>query len=183
MSQVFSEINKIVSVLAPGVQSSGASNGTAVFETDIVNMKLYKHCTFVMSLGATVASTVYRVLVMACPAATGTGLWTPITFNYRTQNSTGTSTTGESGSDTPSALTAGTSTGVPTTTGYVGGVIIFEVDAPTVCAAGSSGGGDFDHVKLYWASTADTYAPRACSVIAILSEPRYPQAVLDSAID
>jgi hypothetical protein len=183
MSQYFSEINKIVNVISPKTATSGqaAAFGTASTESDIVNMKLYNRCAFIMSMGPVVAETHWNVKVMACPSSTGIGIVTPMAFHYRTQ---GAASTGEwaSGSDTPSTMTAGTTDGVDTTTGYLSGILVIEVNASEVAAAGSSGDA-FDHVKLYVTSTTGADAPRGMGVIAILSEPRYPQAVLDTAID
>jgi hypothetical protein len=183
MSQVFSEINKINNVFVPRTGCSGedAVWGTAAAETDIVNMKLYKHCTFVVSLGTPVAATHFNIKVMAAPAATSSGSCTPIEFKYRTQGSTHTANY-TTGSDIPSALTAGTTDGIDSTTDYASGLLILEVDPCTVAAAGSSGG-DFDHVKLWIVSSTGADAPRGIGVLAILSEPRYPQAILATAID
>jgi len=183
MSQYFSEINKVVNVMSPKTATSGqaAAFGTASTESDIVNMKLYNRCAFIMTMGNPVAETHWNVKVMACPSSTGIGIVTPMNFHYRTQGSTAASEWA-SGSDVPSALTAGTSDGVDTTTGYCSGALIIEVTADEVAAVGSSGD-NFDHVKLYVTSTTAADAPRGMGVVAILSEPRYPQAVLDSAID
>jgi hypothetical protein len=181
MSQKFSEINKVNNVYSPAVGSSGvaAAPGTALYETDIVNLKLYKNCTFIATIGATVAATLWNFKVMSCNSATHTGITIPIAFNYQLQGSTSAASYG-AGSDTPEGLTAGTSDGINTTVaGYVGGTIIFEVDPAVVLAAGSG----YEHVKLYWTATTAADAPRALSIVAILSEPRYPQAILNSAID
>lgn len=180
MSQVFSEINKIVNVWTPALGSSGAASapGTTdhTYETDIVNMKLYKNCTFVVTAGAIVEQNHMEIQVMACVSATEGGVTIPINFNYRKQGSTETSAYV---SDTPGALTAGTSGGFETSSGGVGGVYIIEVDGATVGGAGDG----YEHVKLYITGTTAADDPRNYSIIAILSEPRYPQAILNTVID
>ena len=178
MSQVFSEINKINNAYTPGVSSSGvaAAPGNAAYETDTLHLENYKNATFIVTMGTAVAATHWNFKVMAGSAnTTGTGAATPINFYYRAQGTTDTAYV----DDIPGALTAGTSDGIDTTTGYVGGVVIIEVDAPTVAAAGTN----YDHVKLHITGTTAADAPRAISIVAILSEPRYPQAVLATAID
>ena len=176
--QKFSEINKINCVLIPGAQSSGvaAAPGNAVYETDTVNMEGFRKCTFIYAIGTAVAETVWDIVPMCGDLATsGTGAVTPITsYHYRTQGNVGTAYT----TDVPGALTAGTSAGVTTTTGYVGGLVIFEIEAPQVHDTASTA----KFVKLYITSTTAADAPRGSACIAILSEPRYQQAVLDSVI-
>ena len=49
MSQLWSEINKVVNVLSPAYTSSGASS---VDVTDVVDMENYKKCTFLLTFGA-----------------------------------------------------------------------------------------------------------------------------------
>jgi len=167
MSQVWSEYNKIVNVMNPAehADSSGPTS-------DIVDMENYKKCTFLVQTGATAANTpIITVLsgVSNASAATATA------FNYRTQVKA-TDCTSSSG-DVPSALTAATSAGFTMTTAKVGGCYIIEVDAPTVAAAGTN----YDHICLKF-STGATHAAHIYGVMAVLSEPRYPQAILDTAI-
>ena len=176
--QKFSEINKINCVLIPGVQSSGvaAAPGNAVYETDTVNMEGYRKCTFIYAIGTAVATTVWDIVPMCGDlATTGTGSVTPITgYHYRTQGTTDTAYV----DDIPGALTAGTSAGVTTTTGYVGGLVIFEIESPQVHDTASTA----KYVKLYITSTTAADAPRGSCCIAILSEPRFQQAILDTVI-
>ena len=181
---LFSEQNKIVNVIMPGMQSSGqaAAFGTASTESDIVNMENYKYCTFIFSIGATTGDLHWNLVPMAVPTSTGIGVATRIPFYYRSQGTTEL-TQWVAGSDVPSALALGTTDGIDTAVAMgVGSVYIIEVDAPTVCAAGTSGA-DFDHVKLYLTGTTAADAQRAASCIAILSEPRYVQDILVTAID
>jgi hypothetical protein len=180
MSQIFSEIHKINNVWTPALGSSGAAAapGTtdASYETDILNMSLYKHCTFVISAGAIVEENHINVKVMACVSATEGGYTVPIDFYYRSQ---GSGVVTAYTTDTPSALTAGTSDGFDTSSGGVGAIYIVEVDAPNILAEGAT----YEHVKLYIQGSTQADDPRNYSIIAILSEPRYPQAVLNTCID
>jgi len=173
MSQVWSEINKVVNVSVPYAHVASTS-----YYTDIVNMENYKKCTFILALGASAAdSPVITVVTGTSSTATIT---TAIPFKYRTQvlASDATSASG----DVPSALTTTTGTaGFAMSSGKVGGVYMIEVDASDV-AAGTTGTTYYDHVALK-VSTGATSNTHTYSIIAVLSEPRYPQAILQTAID
>ena len=161
MSQLWSEINKVVNVLNPAALTSGAS---AVQNTDVVHMENYKKCTFLLTFGAA-ADHVAAVTANAYSANTTGG--SAINFRYRTQETT----------DTQSASTTGAT--FNTTTGSAGATYIIEVDAPTVAAAGT----DYDHTYLILTNSTGNITARYASCVAVLSEPRYPQAVLQTAID
>jgi len=173
MSQVWSEINKVVNVHSPASHVASTS-----FLTDVVNMENYKKCTFLLMTGASAANTP-AVKIYADDSSTGTtstGM-TAIAFKYRTQiASTGAETL--AGGDVPSALIDATSTGFVLTTAKAGGVYIIDVDASTVAAAGT----DYDHVALA-VTTGAAGATALYGITAVLSEPRYPQAILQTAID
>jgi len=167
MSQVWSEVNKIVNVLNPAehADSSGPT-------TDIVDMENYKKCTFIVQTGSSAANIpVITVLsgISNASAATATA------FYYRTQVKASDCTSASG--DIPSALTSIGTSGFAMTTSKTGGCYIIEVDAPTVAAAGTN----YDHVCLKF-STGATHAAHIYGVLAVLSEPRYPQAILDTAI-
>ena len=168
MSQVWSEINKVVNVLPAKAHGASTSN-----DTDIVNMKDYNKCTFIVETGVAAANTpIITVLsgVSNASAATATA------FKYRTQVKAADSAS--SSGDIPSALTDATATGFVMTTNKGGGIYIIEVDAATVAAAGTG----YDHVCLHL-STGAAAAANLYSVLAILSEPRYPQGILATAIE
>ena len=173
MSQVWSEVNKIVSAINPASQS--ATSGETVV-SDIVNMANYKKLTYILQTRATAAN-IPTVTVYA--GETSTGATTAIAFKYRSQISQTDATTALG--DVPSALTDATSAGFAITTGKVGGCYIIEVDPVTVAAADATDQ-TYDHVKLVL-TNATTVAAQLYGVIAILSEPRYPQAILQTAID
>ncbi len=163
MSQVWSEINKVVNVKVPF-----AHVATTSYTTDIVNMENYKKCTFIIQGGAGVANTP-KVYVYA--GVDNVTCATAIPFKYRTQ-------VAAAFSDVQSALTDATSTGFLFTTATSGGRYIVEVDAADV-AAGIAGG---DHCALA-ISTGALGATHTYGILAVLSEPRYPQGILVTAID
>jgi len=99
---------------------------------------------------------------------------TDIVFKYRTQIA---AVPPAAGSDVPSALTTAAVTGFAMTAAKGGGVYIIEVNAADV-AAGIAGG---DHCAV--TVTEDSAGAQTACVIAILSEPRYAQDVLATAID
>jgi len=162
MSQVWSEINKVVNFDPPASQwdSTGSVQG------DIVDMENYKKCTFLIMTGATSTGS-GTVTVQAGPTSTGAS--TEIAFKYRSI------TSGDTYGDLTDA-TAGT--GFSLTASSADQYHIIEVDAQTVCAA-TTGTTYYDHCALSITNHVTTIY--GC-VVAILSEPRYPQAVLDTAI-
>lgn len=170
MSQLWSEINKVVNVLNPAALTSGAS---AVQPTDVVDMENYKKCTFLLTFGA-VADHVAAVTVNAYSANTTGG--SAIAYNYRTQI---TGTGGASGTTGSDVVSSGANAETfNTTTGSAGATYIVEVDASTVAAEGT----DYDHTYLVLTNSTGNITTRLASCVAVLSEPRYPQAILDSAI-
>jgi len=170
MSQVWSEINKVVNVLDPASQSG--TSGTAV-NTDVVDMENYKKCTFLVHTGAVALN---KMAITAYANDDNATSGSAITFRYRTQIAGTGGNSATSGSDVPSALSTGSS--ITTTTGAAGGMYIIEVDAPTVAAAGT----DYDHTYLKFTTQGSYGTARLYGVVAVLSEPRYPQAILDTAI-
>ena len=161
MSQLWSEINKVVNVLNPATVTSGSA---AITNTDVVNLENYKKCTFLLTFGAA-ADHVAAVTVNAFSANTTGG--SAIAFRYRTQET----------SDVQSASSSGTT--FNTTTGSAGATYIVEVDAPTVAAAAAG----YDHTYMIITNSTGNITARYASCVAVLSEPRYPQAVLQTAID
>jgi len=183
MSQVWSEINKVVNVL--DISSGGhSSTASGVTQTDIVNMANYKKLTYLITLGLTSVDNTPTVTVYA--GETCTGATDVIPFRYRTQitgdaGGTGVgSSGGTTGSDVSSTMTY-TTGGFAFTTGANGGMYIVEVDPSTVAAADTTDQ-TYDHVKLLF-TNASTANAQLYSCLAVLSEPRYPQAVLQTAID
>jgi len=164
---VWSEINKVVNVLDP------VATAFATGVTDIVNMKNYKKCTFIVVTGASVANTDSTLTVLA--GVSNTSCATPIVFKYRTQIA---AVTPAAGSDVPLTLTTAAVGGFAMIASKKGGVYIIEVDAAVVAA----GGTDYDHVAVNIVEATGSGAALG-TIIAILSEPRYPQDVLATAID
>ena len=176
MSQVWSEINKVVNAIVPSADAFATGVGT-IANTDILNMENYKKCTFIIPTGTSSAD---AGVVTVKAGVSITSCATAIPFKYRTQiASTGAHT--RPGGDIPSALEDATATGFAMSVGKSGGLYIIEVDAPTVLAGTTVGAVDYDHVRLTVTENG-TSGVNAC-VVAVLSEPRYPQAILQTAID
>lgn len=175
MSQLWSEINKVVNVMDPASNSgtTGATN-----DTDIVHLENYKKLTYIIHTGASVGNTPQ---VTVYGGETSTGATAAIAFKYKTQISGTGGASATTGSDIPSALATATSTGFAMTTAKAGGLYIVDVDVPTVAVADTTDQ-TYDHVKLRLTNSS-TAAAHIYGVVAILSEPRYPQAVLQTAID
>ena len=167
---VFSEKHKIVNVIVPTASDTFVT-GTGV-TSDVVNLENYNKCTFILATGASAAA-VQTITVYA--GISEGSCSTPIVFKYRTQAAAGVP---DAGSDVPTALATATIAGFPTIVSKAGGMAIIEVDAAVVAAAGTN----FDHCALRLKDTPTPLAQLGC-VIAILSEPRYPQAILATAID
>ena len=163
---LFSEANKIVNAIIPVADAFDTSR-----TTDIINLKNYRKCTFIVITGAT---TTADGVITVLAGVSNASCTTAITFKYRTQIN---AAPPAAASDLPGALTAAAVTGFAMTASKVGGIYIIEVDADVVAAAGT----DFDHVKL--TVTEDTNDPQTACVLAVLSDPRYPQAILVTAID
>ena len=163
---VFSERHKVVNAIIP-VADAFSANVTS----DIVHLENYKKCTFLIVTGATSTD---AGLVTVGAGATSTGAATAIPFKYRTQIA---AAPPNAGSDVSSTLIDATSTGFAMTASKAGGLYIVEVDAAVVAAATAG----YDHVALTVTEVGST-GVTAC-VLAILSEPRYPQDILVTAID
>ena len=173
MSQVFSEINKVVNVVIPASQTS--TTGDTV-TSDIVNMANYKALTFIVQTGASAGNT---PTITVYGGETSTGATTAIAYKYRTQVKAADATSASG--DVPSALTDATSAGFAMTTTKAGGAYIIEVDPSTVAAADATDQ-TYDHVKLVLTNST-TVTAQVTGVLAILSKPRYPQGILQTVID
>ena len=167
---VWSEKNKVVHVLTPVADPFVTGTGVS---TDIVNMENYNKCTFIIITSTTAAN---NGLITVDAGVDNVTCATAITFKYRTQIA---AVPDAVGSDVQSALTDGAAAGFNMTVSLVGGIYIIEVDASVVAAAGT----DFDHVCLRIDDGGTNAAQPYAGVIAILSEPRYPQDILATAID
>ncbi|MBA7541324.1 hypothetical protein ES705_33635 [subsurface metagenome] len=165
---VWSERNKVINVLTYAEQIDAAHT------TDIVDMAKYKKCTFLIITGAAALNI---PLVTVNAGIDNETCATKIIFNYRTQADVAPQAVG---SDVQSALTKVTvaATGFNLLTNIAGSLYIVEVDAQVVAA----GLANADHVSLTLTPDGTTHAVHDYSVVAILSEPRYPEDVLETAI-
>ena len=163
---VFSEKNHVVNAIVPSADFAAAN-----VTSDVINMKNYRKCTFIVATGASTAG--YSAITVNAGISVGSCA-TAIVFKYRTQIA---AAVPNAGSDVPITLTTATTGGVTMTAAKAGGIYIIEVDAAVVAAAGT----DYDHISLTL-TEGDSTAQIGC-VLAILSEPRYAQDVLATAID
>ena len=161
----WSEKNKVVNVVIPVADAFA----TAVV-SDVVDMENYKKLTFIVITGGT--STANGVITVKA-GVSNSSCATAIEFKYRTQIG---AVPPAANSDVQSALAEATVSGFAMTASKEGGIYIIEVDAQIVAKAGT----DYDHVSL--TVTEDTNDPQTACVLAVLSDPRYPDSVLQTAI-
>ena len=163
---VWSEKNKVVNVIIPDADFAATGVTSAV-----VNMENYNKCTFIVATGDTTVAN--STITVNAGISTGSCA-TTIAFKYRTQIA---ADVPDAGSDVPSTLETATTAGFEMTASKPGGLYIIEVDAAVVAAAGTA----YDHISL--TLTEDNSTAQEGYVLAILSEPRYAQDVLATAID
>ena len=161
----WSEKNKVVNAVIPVADAFD----TAV-TSDVVNMENYKKLTFLVITGAT--STANGVITVKA-GVSNSSCATAIVFKYRTQIG---AVPPAADSDVQSKLSDATVSGFAMTASKAGGMYVIEVDAQIVAEAGI----DYDHVSL--TVTEDTNDPQTACIVAILSDPRYADAVLQTAI-
>lgn len=166
---LWSEENKVVNVLNPAEQTDGDHT------TDVVDMADYKRLTFIVHTGASAAN-IPTITILA--GISNSSAAVAIIYKYRTQIG---AVPGDANSDVPGSLTDATTAGFAITTSKEGGVYIIEVDVREVQEAGAMTY-DYDHVCLKFTQSGSTHAVHNYAVLAILSQPRYPQAVLKTAI-
>lgn len=161
----WSEKNKVVNAVIPVAD---------VFDTavtsDIVNMENYKKLTFLVITGASAAA---DGVITVKAGVSNSSCATAITFKYRTQIG---AVPPAANSDVQSELVDATTSGFAMTQSKEGGIYIIEVDAQIVAEAGT----DYDHVSL--TVTEDSNVPQTACIVAILSDPRYADSVLQTAI-
>ena len=161
----WSEKNKVVNVVIP-VADAFAGNVTS----DIVDMENYKKLTFIVATGASSAD---AGVITIKAGVSNSSCATAIVFKYRTQIG---AVPPAANSDVQGALTDAEVTGFAMTASKAGGVYIIEVDAQVVAEAGIN----YDHVSL--TVTEDGSDGVTACVLAVLSDPRYPDSVLQTAI-
>lgn len=160
MSSKFIENNKIINALPPVSHASGF-NGSS----DIISMKNYQHATIIITTGASSTSDSVLTVNAATDVAGGTNA--AIAFQYRKNILT---------ADAFSALANATVSGVAMTASKANSVYVIELDAAELLAAGQA------YDCFYLTATADTSNAQLVAVTVILSQPKYPQENLPSAI-
>jgi hypothetical protein len=166
MSEIFTMRNKIVNALPPIDGVNGA-----VTATDIISMKNYAHCTFIMQFGVCHTDSVGDTNLIVKKGEDLVTCTTAFAAKYRTQS-------GDTLGDLTALPATGLAIGAAQTWDYgTGGVaIVVEVDsadlAPTIA-------NPYDTVCL----TFDFSNHAALiSVVAVLSQGRYQDAAQPTAI-
>ena len=156
MSARFSETVHVVNGLSP---VADALAGTV--NSDIVNMEGYGKCTFLVHAGVgTTGTSTFTVEASDDTSASNT---TAIKFAYRQITS----------GDTHGALTNAAAAGYTNTAGS-DDIEIIEVSAEDLSSTG------YSYVRLHAVESAND--PVLAGILIILSDPRFPQSVTDSAI-
>ena len=159
---LFTEENLIIPLCAQGTDISSNT------EMDSFSMKGYGHATIIMIFAASLTGD--NVLTVEC-GATDSADTSDATFHYRL----GSAAPGSATADTlASDATASTLTLTAAT--YQGKMLVLELDADELPTSGST---VYDWVTVDFDGTASTATVTA---FAILSKPRYAQAVMTSAI-
>jgi hypothetical protein len=150
--------------IAPLVNKGDYNAG---FTADSVRLDKYNHCTLVITGDAAVAGTGLLIIYGAISEA---GTTAAITFTYRYVSTDVASALADVLS-TPATSAALTFTEAP----LLSGMYVIEFDAEDLNVAG---------VQYNWATPVFDAAGTAgyVNVLAILSEPRYAQAVMPTAI-
>lgn len=152
------QLNHVVNALPP---IADAFSGAAVY-TDIINMKDWNHCQFIIQRGAASGAGTATITVEACSDVSASVV-VAIPFAYQACVL----------GDTFSALTKVAATGFLAAAG-ANGMFKIEVDAEALLASG------YSYVRLHSSEVGDfTYVG---SVLAILTEGRYEQDIADTAI-
>lgn len=152
---MYNEQIHIVNALAP---DADALAGTKT--SDVINMKNFGHCEFVVQKGEGTTGT-STITVLACDDATPSTT-SAIAFKYRACTS----------GDTFTALTAATTAGFTTTAGS-NQMYRIEVDANDLPDG-------YPYLQLKLVEAADGAVD--AGVLAILTEPRYAQSINATAI-
>jgi len=154
-------------------------NNTAI-TSDIISMKNYNHCTFILTFGVVAASasavtaTGSESNLIAYKGEDVTTCATAFACHYRAEVT--------SGGDTLEALTALATTGVSMGTGNTldvtgdNAIIVVEIDATDLAPTAAN---PYDTVKIGFRFSAHSVL---LSCVAVLSEPRYAQASPPTAI-
>jgi hypothetical protein len=149
------------------VKAAVADAFAGTLNTDIINMKNAKRCTFLMHWGVGATGTTV-VTVDACDDVIASNT-TAIAFNYKRLNAAADPAT----EDTWGALTAATASGFTTIAGSYQ-MYAIEIDAAVVAATG------YGFVRLTCTESVDN--PLLGGVIAILSGLRFKGEALPEAI-
>lgn len=163
MSKDFLSDHHIVNGLVPKADAFATSA-----TTDYISLENYGRITFVIHTGDATAGTADGVITLVASDDASGSSTTAMAFKYRVCASS-------TSVDTWGALTAAAATGVAMT---AGDNYIYTVEVSADDVESAQAGAKFVALTV----TEDTNDPIVAGVLAILSDPRYPQAVPVSAI-
>lgn len=165
---IFTERTKIVNAIPPV-----DGNNTAV-ESDIISMKNYNHCTFILTFGVVNASAATSANLIAYKGEDVTTCTTAFACQYRAEVT--------AAGDTLEALTALATTGVSLGTGNTldvtgdNATVVVEIDAADLAPTAAN---PYDTVKIGMTWNANSVL---LSAVAVLSQPRFADASSPTAI-
>lgn len=165
---IFTERTKIVNAIPPV-----DGDDTAV-ESDIISMKNYNHCTFILTFGVVNASAATSANLIAYKGEDVTTCTTAFACQYRAEVT--------AAGDTLEALTALATTGVSLGTGNTldvtgdNATVVVEIDAADLAPTAAN---PYDTVKIGMTWNANSVL---LSAVAVLSQPRFADASSPTAI-
>jgi len=181
-SMKFAQNHKIVNVLPPDADRFGAAGSTMGAEgprgavgaasptTGIVDVRNYRHATFIVVYGEVAASTT-TITLEGCDALYSPTIHTELAFEYYPG---GTGTTGSIQSvEKLGTMALATTAGLLTTSGTSGQIVVIEVDVAEAEAAYKATNATSNLVGLRLTCTESKDAPADGCVLCILSDPRY----------
>lgn len=155
----FSESHGILGLTIDGDWNAG-------FDTDSVDMSKYNHCCMVIMGDASVAGNAVLTLYGGATAGAKTAA---ATFTYRYASAD----VGSASSDVFGA--AATSAALTSTASSMDSrCTLIEFDASDLCISGTQ----YRYATL---NVSDAGTAGTCDIVAILSEPRYSEAIMDTA--
>lgn len=159
---LFTEKNQIIPLCALNAST------TSGLECDSFSMAKYRHATVVITFAASLTGDTVLTVETGATDSADSG---DATFHYRLASAT----IGSANCDVLAADATASSLTLTAAT-YQGKMLVLELDADELVTSGET---VYPWVTVDFSSAAST---STVGVIAILSEPRYAEAVLDTAL-
>ena len=170
---------KFINILPPIADRFGAGGttgpagvlGGASPVTAVVDVRNYRHVTFVVIHGSDCLTDDHTYTVEGCNLLLTPTIHTEVSFDYYPGGANVAS--GVQAVERLGAMAAATSSGFLTTTGQANHIQVLEVDVPTAEAEYFSTNAAETMIGLRMTCTETTDVPSTGCVLAILSEPRH----------